>query len=62
MLQAFHSRAWSVLESARVAVFWPFVKAQEIMLKQAVVLLLSSMSMGQQLTLAEENWTVSDLT
>lgn len=41
--------------------FWPDVKAQEIMLKQAVVLLLSGISTGHQLTLAKESWAVSDL-
>lgn len=34
--------------------FWPDVKAQEIMLKQAVVLLLSGISSGHRLTLAKE--------
>lgn len=36
--------------------FWPDVKAQKIMLKQAVLLLLSSISSGHQLTLAKESW------
>ena len=35
--------------------FWPDAKAQEIMLKQAVVLLLSGISTGHQLTLAKES-------
>lgn len=41
--------------------FWPDVEAQEIMLKQAVSLHLSGISMGRQLTLAKESWAVSDL-
>lgn len=41
--------------------FWPDVKAQEIMLKQVVVLLLSGILTGHQLMLAKKSWTVSDL-
>lgn len=53
-LQGFHSQAWSVLEAVRLC-FWPDVKAQEIMLKQAVVLLLSGISLGHRQTLAKES-------
>lgn len=40
---------------------WPDVKSQGIVLKQAVALLLSGISTGHQLTLAEESWAGSDL-
>lgn len=41
--------------------FWPDVKTQGIVLKQAAVLLLSGISTGHQLALAKESWAVSDL-
>lgn len=40
------------VSQSRWLCFWPDVKAQEIMPNQTVVLLLSGISMGHQLTLA----------
>lgn len=59
--RGFAARPGQCLKLPSWLCFWPDVKAQEIMLKQAVVLLLSDISTGHQLTLAKESWAVSDL-
>lgn len=59
--EGFTARPGQCLKLPGWLCFWPDIKAQEIMLKQVVVLLLSGVSRGHQLTLAQESWVVSDL-